>query len=186
MASVGIVMAAMFGAVAQAATVPLSCTPPTHFTDGTAINKPITYSFHWGTSATTLTGSNTPVTTCADNVVVPDPAAGSSQTYYFAARAIVDSVQSALTNVVSRTITIPKPTPNPPTGLRVIDTAAYRLDQGYKDQPRFKLAGSIPLGTPCHDVAQVTDVNGKTLQLSKRTVVTPIGTLPLVVYAKCG
>jgi hypothetical protein len=180
-----LVVLCLIGAAAvDAATLEATCAPPTTNTDSTPITKPITYTFHWGTSAASLTNTVN-ASTCSATITVPDPAAGTSVTYHVGVKAIVDSVPSAMSNVVSVVKSTPKPTPSPPV-LRVVEPTAYRLDQGYKNKPQFKVAGLIPLGTLCHPIAQATDVTGATYQLTERTVVTPIGSLPLVAFAKCG
>jgi hypothetical protein len=118
-----------------------------------------------------------PATTAKVSALVP-------QVYCFRAFARNDYAQeSAASNVATKTIA--PPVPSPPV-LRVVEPTAYRLDQGYKNKPQFKVAGLIPLGTLCHPIAQATDVTGATYQLTERTVVTPIGSLPLVAFAKCG
>lgn len=169
---------------ANAATIQVSCTPPTKNTDGTSITKPITYTFHWGTSASAL--SNTvPSATCSAVITVPDPAPGTSATYHVGAKAIVDSVASATSNVASVVKSTPKPTPNPPTGLVVVDTVAYRLDAGSWNKVAFTKIGTVELGTACQSAYSVT-VNGTTMHMiEKRTLATPVGSLPYQVWAKC-
>jgi hypothetical protein len=100
---------------ANAATAKLTCTPPTKNTDGTNITAALTYKAYWGTSATSLPNTSTMQGPgCAGSVVVPDPAPGTSVTYYFAVTAIADGMESAKSSVAQKTYTTPKPTPQPP------------------------------------------------------------------------
>lgn len=169
---------------AMAAPVPLTCTAPTKYTDGTsiAVGTPITFKFYRGTTAAAAASATTPVataTTCAatDN-------AGPGQ-WFYVATATVGGVESARTSAV--TITVPNPTPEAPTNLQatvqVADTNAYKLRQSV-DGFQLVAFGTVPVGTAC-DVSKV--VNG--YALVPRAAVTPrtrFEPLPLMAFAKCG
>ena len=168
---------------AQAATISVSCTPPTRNTDGSAITGTISYTFHWGTSASALTNTVNG-STCNTTLTVPDPAPGASTTYYVGAKAIVGGISSAMSAVVSAVKSTPAPTPNPPV-LRVIEPIAYRLDAGSWNRVAFTVIGSVPLDTACQSAYSAT-VNGVTMHMiEKRSYATPIGSLPYQVWAKC-
>jgi hypothetical protein len=172
----------VFG-IAQAATINATCTPPTTNTNGSPITGALSYSFHWGTSASSLNSTLTS-STCNVSLTVPDPVPGTSVTYFIGAKAIVGGNESALSNVVSAAISTPVPTPNPPTGLRVIDTVAYRLNAGSHNKVSFAAIGTVPLDTACASTYSAT-VSGVTMHIVNRTAVTPVGSLPYQVWAKC-
>jgi hypothetical protein len=182
-------IAALLGfASAHAATIQVACTPPTQHTDNSPITKPISYSFHWGTSATALTNTVN-ASACAATLTVPDPAPGTSITYHVAARATVDGVQSAQSTVVSVVKSTPKPTPEPPTGLRVIESTVFRLDQNWNNPKVTAVAGiSIPLNTACSVSTKLSRATEpKELYMVDRKAVLPVSaSRPNVVWAKCG
>lgn len=100
---------------ARAATATLTCTAPAQNTNGTAITAPLTYKAYWGTSSTSLTNADAMQGPgCAGTVVVPDPTPGTSATYYFAATATANGIESAKSNLATKAFTTPYPTPNPP------------------------------------------------------------------------
>lgn len=143
----------LLSAYVRAATVTLSCTPPTQNTDGSTITKPITLKAYWGTSAAAMTNT-APMGSCAGSMVtVPDPAPGTSVTYHLAVTATVDAVESVRSNVVTKSFTTPKPTPNPPTSLTAAAGAtAYSIKPDYTTFGPMQVAkavGKVRTPTAC-------------------------------------
>lgn len=96
---------------AQNGTATLTCTPPVTYTNGQPIGTAaITYRFFHGTVAGTYPDTKTS-STCGTTFT--SLAAGQ---HFFAASAIVNGVESTLSNVASATV---NPVPQPPTGLAV-------------------------------------------------------------------
>lgn len=101
-------------ALAQTGTATLVCTPPTTYTNGQPIGTAvISYKFYHGTVAGTYPDTKTS-TTCGTTFT--GLAVGQ---HFFAATAIVNGVESGLSNVASATV---QPVPNAPTGLTVTVT----------------------------------------------------------------
>jgi hypothetical protein len=144
-------------AVANAETVTLTCTAPTKNTDGSAITKPLTYAAYWGTSATTLTNAVALAGPgCKGTVSVPDPPAGSSVTYHFSVTATVDGIESAKSNVATKTVTTPKPTPLPP----VLTTVGGEVFIASPNWSNFSwklgaVAGTVAKGIKCDTTRRI-------------------------------
>lgn len=136
---------------ANAAEVRITCTPPTQNTDGTPITASLSYRAYWGTSATSLTtGMPLAGPGCSGPVVVPDPAAGTSVTYHFAVTATANGMESAKSNIATKVVSTPLPTPKPP----ILVTVGGLVYQASPDWTRFawKLGaqvGTIGAGIQC-------------------------------------
>jgi len=100
-----------FVAFGQTGTATLVCTAPTTYTNGAPIGTAVvSYKFYHGTVAGTYPDTKTS-TTCG--ATFSGLATGQ---HFFAASAIVNGVESVLSNVASASV---NPIPNPPTGLTV-------------------------------------------------------------------
>lgn len=168
---------------AEAATVQLTCTAPTQHTNGTPITAALTYTAYWGTSATSLTNTSALAGPgCKGPVVVPDPAPGTSITYYFAVTAIAGVMESAKSNVAAKTYATPLPTPNPPM-LLTIERIGYQLNLGSNNRIYFSRVGALDLGKEC----QVgMEVMGKSVIKSRDWLALDAGkTRPRQVFALC-
>jgi hypothetical protein len=146
-----LVLVCILAVVAEAGTVQLTCTPPTQNTNGTPITAALTYKAYWGPSATSQPNASALAGPgCAGPVVVPDAAAGTSVTYHFAVTAIANGMESAKSNVATKTFTTPLPTPNPPmlltTGGLVWQASPNWTDFSWKLGAQV---GSIAPGIKC-------------------------------------
>ena len=107
----------MLAATAQAAN--LAWTPPTQYTDNTAIPAAkiptITYTPAYGSSATGPWTDVTSTAAGATSAVVPDPAVGTTR--WYSVKSNLDGQTSAYATAVSKTA--PYLTPKSPTGLSV-------------------------------------------------------------------
>ena len=157
----------------------LSCTGATQNTDGSAVSGPLQYTWHHGTSATSL----------------PDKAAGlqacgytwpnlSAATHYFAATN-TDSLgrESALSAVVSWVGGTGGPVlPNPPTNITVDPTrlTAYGSQQTDEKQTVY------PVGTVAADTTCDGTMSANGLYHVPKSSVTWAGSVrPKVVFAAC-
>lgn len=142
---------------AEAATVQLTCTAPTKNTDGSSITATLTYAAYWGTSASTL-GNRTGLTGpgCAGSVIVPDATAGTSVTYHFAVTATAAGIESAKSNIATKTFSTPLPTPNPPIllteGGLVWQASPNYTNFGWKLGAQV---GSIVAGIKCDSTRRI-------------------------------
>jgi hypothetical protein len=148
-----------WAAFAQAATITVTCTPPTTNTDGSAITATLTYRAYWGTSATTLTNA-VPLSGpgCKGSVVVHDAPAGQSVTYHLAVTAIAVGQESVKSNIATKTFSTPLPTPNPPIlltegGLVWMASPNYTTF-GWK---LGSTAGTIAAGIKCDATRRIGD-----------------------------
>lgn len=124
-------------------------------------------------------------------IVVPAPANTAvvsslvAQTYCFVAKHENTFGEfSGNSNVVSKTITLPNPTPNPPTGLVVSATTAYVIKQT-RDNIAVVAVGSVPADTAC-DSAKGVIAAGATYHVVPRERVTWAGTVQSeIVVARC-
>ncbi len=104
-----------FLAAAQAApTATLSWTPPTTYTDGTAITQAITYNVYQGASALSLTKVASGVTTLTQTITT---GLLDGVTYFWSITAVVGGVESAQAAPVSKTF--PAGTPSTVINLQV-------------------------------------------------------------------
>jgi hypothetical protein len=161
-------------ALAQTGTATLSCTPPTQYTDGSSITGTITYKFYRGTTAGSQTTASPVQSSC--NYVWTGLAAG---THYFSSTATVNGIESARSNVASKTIVF---TPNPPTNLTVAadNLVAYGSQQSDERQTTYPV-GTVAANTPCDGTMSA---NG--LYRVPKTAVTWAGDVrPAVVFAEC-
>jgi hypothetical protein len=169
------------------ASADLSWTPPTQYTDGTAIpagtltQTAILYGICNATNDGLLT-TPAPVT-----IAVPQPANTKTITglgngrWCFAARADTATAQSAFTSYVNKTIIL---TPNPPTGLTVsVQTAfmAVRQNDAYVMLP----VGTIPGGTPCDSNNGVISAGKAYFAVPSKSVSWYGSTRPTVALATC-
>lgn len=165
-------------AFAQTGSAILSCTPPTTNTDGTAIAGTVTYKFYRGTTATSQTTVSTAQTSCSYTWT-----GLSAGTHYFSATATVNGVESARSNVASKTIAF---TPSPPTGLTVLaDTVAYETRSRWGNLFVWRDAGTVLAGTSCDSAVRVGQFYG----VPRESVVyrlRPNRELSAVVVAECG
>lgn len=147
----------IWGVVANAASVNLTCTAPTQNTDGSAISAALVYKAYWGTSATTLTNA-VPLAGpgCKGPVSVPDAPAGQSVTYHFAVTATANGQESAKSNIATKTVSTPFPTPNPPS-LLTADTVAYQVNLGARNKITLSRVASVPQNKPCVASMSLTD-----------------------------
>lgn len=170
----------------HAAEVTLSCTPPTKNEDGTNITGAITYTAHYGVNASTLSETVNLGSTCGGKITIAAPPPGQSITRYFGVRAHVNGVQSELSNVVSKMIATPYPTPNPPTNLTVQEgqQAAYVIKQT-RDNISLVAVGQVPAGTQCNGMKGVI-ADGKSYHVVPREVVSWAGSVQSeIVVAAC-
>jgi len=144
---------------AEAAEVKLTCKPPTQYTNNSPIAAPLTYKAYWGTSATSLTNT-LPLAGpgCAGPVIVPDPAPGASATYHFAVTATAAGVESDKSNIATKTVTTPLPTPSPP----ILLTTGGIVYQASPDWVKFSFklgaqVGSISDGIKCDCSRKIGD-----------------------------
>lgn len=160
---------------AQTGTAELTCTPPTQNTDGTSISGAITYKFYRGTTATSQTTASAVQSSCA--FTFTGLAVG---THFFSAAAVVGGVESARSNVVSKTITAP--VPNPPSGLTVTaNLTAWTIVQS-RDRVALVAVGTVAPGTACDASQPILDK-----WVVARESVTFAGSVrPEVVLATCG
>lgn len=181
-----LVLSLLVTSIASAAEVTLTCTPPTKFTDGSNITGAITYTAHHGASASVLSDTTNLGSTCGGKITVADPPAGQSVTRYYAVRAWVNGEQSELSNVVSKTITTPKPIPNPPTGLAVVEGAqtAYVIKQT-TGNISVVAVGQVHAGTACSTTDAVI-ADGKTYYVIPKESVSWAGSVRSeLVLAQC-
>jgi len=128
----------------------LSCTAPTKNTDGSSITGTISYKFYEGMSAGSFSSSSAPQTACAYTW-----AGLSVGTHFFAVTATVGGVESAVSNVVTKTIAAPKP--NPPTNLTVAaDLTAWVLAPS-TNRVALVAVGKFTAGTTCDPSQPVLD-----------------------------
>lgn len=167
--------------VAFAGTATLTCTPPTTNTDGSTLTNLAGYRFYAGTSPTALVSAAQVANpaNCAITLTSLAPA-----TWYFGVKAYNSAgVESALSNVISKTIDTPAPpAPNPPSGLTVT-VSSLTVYTVIKRVDRFVMlpVGTAPPNTQC-DASQ--QING--YFVVPRAKVTFSGDVqPDVVVAQC-
>lgn len=181
------IASALVATCAHAAELNLACTPPTQYTDGTSIGSaPVTYAAYWGVASTALMNRSVLAGPgCTGKVTVPNPAPGTSTTYYVAVTAIVAGAESAQSNIASKTLATPLPTPKPPAGTKiVVAETAYKLDLGYVNQLKAAVAGVVPLGARCLPY-EAMGLNLVDRQLLRTSAGAPVSPLPKQVLAKC-
>lgn len=162
-------------AFAQTGTAQLSCTAPTTFADGSPISGAITYRFYRGTTAASQTTASPDQSTCAYTFTGLTPG-----TYYFSATAAVGGAESARSNVASKVI--PNPIPSPPTNLAVqaANNTAWTIVQS-RDRVALVAVGTVAPGTACDASQPVLDK-----WVVPRAAVTFVGSVrPEVVVAAC-
>lgn len=179
---------------AQAATVTVNCVAPTQNEDGSALTDIAYFDFYRGTSATSLSFLEARPT-CSQSFTVPDPAAGTSVTYYFAARTVtrpraptnlpIESVSSAVVSKIVRGPALPPSPPKPPV-LSVVEPVAYREDNGSYGKVAHVATGSVLLGSECSPdyVSEVKGVRLNLLKDPKRATIS--GSIPKQIWVKCG
>jgi hypothetical protein len=178
-----LVLVCILAVVAEAGTVQLTCTPPTQNTNNTPITAALTYKAYWGTSATSQPNASALAGPgCAGTVVVPDAAAGSSITYHFAVTAIANGQESAKSNIATKTVTTPNPTPNPPA-LLTAETVAYQINLGSNNKIYFSRIGTIELGRAC--VAGMTAMDKNVLQSRDWVKLDAGKTRPRQLFVRC-
>jgi hypothetical protein len=148
-----------WAAIVQAATITVTCTPPTANVDGTPITAALTYKAYWGTSAVSLPNSSALAGPgCKGSVMVPDAPAGQSVTYHLAVTAIAAGQESVKSNIATKTFSTPLPTPNPPIlltegGLVWMASPNYTTF-GWK---LGSTAGTIAAGIKCDATRRIGD-----------------------------
>lgn len=155
-------------AIAGVTTAALSWTPPTTFSDGSALT-PATdlngYEINFGASANSLPNVRPHSVPTATGVNVTGLTAGS--TYFFCVKAVGKAGTSPCSNAVSRTlaagvpawsasksvtvtITAP-PIPTAPTGLVVTDVTAFQITPNADGTLQAASVDLVPLSTRCID-----------------------------------
>lgn len=177
----------------------LSWNAPTQNTDGSPLTNLSGYKILHGPAATQLT----------QTIAVNDKAATAytvaglpiNQTIYFAMRAVAGTLESDTTGAVSKLI-VPDTSartftktigvvvnagplvPNPPSGLSVTQTVAYRLDvESTANTPRLFVVGTVDIGTNCnkeHRFMTLNRVDNMAVKLN------PGARRPAIAWAKCG
>lgn len=167
---------------AHGATITVTCTAPTAFTDSTPIpaGTVITYKLY-SSPAQNLLDTRT---SCS----FPRTGVGPG-TYAHYVTASIAGVESDPTNIVTDTIGAPPPPkPNAPSGAKstvtVSGPTAYSVIKS--DQTLVLLpVGTVPLGSVC-DTTQGVVRSGNMFNVIDRSLVTYSGTArPLVVLAQC-
>lgn len=174
-------------------TARVGWTPPTQNVDGSAITDLVGFRIKYGTTPSNLFQS----------VLVSDPAASSyaieslaAGTWYFNVVAMnrqnIDSDPSSTGTKtiagtsVTRTASVKLGTkPKPPTGITVVEVAAYDVKFDYR---RFRYVlnrqvGSVPVGTACKKDFQIS---GGYARVERWAVDLTRNTSSLLVVAKCG
>lgn len=143
-----LLLALLLCPTAYAATIPLSWTPPTTATDGSALTGTavltqyrVEYGSCVGTGFGTKAGEFT-VTAPAASATSPNLPAG---TYCFRVYSRNAGGESLVSNVTSPK-TIPVAPPNPPTNLTAADPVAFQYDAATKSMTRV---GFTATGAPC-------------------------------------
>jgi hypothetical protein len=176
---------------AGTATATLSWVQPTLNTDGSTLTNLAGTRIVWGTSASTL-GNQVQIASPGVASYVVDKLPGG--TLYFAVKSYTtDGIESVLSNVVSKTITVADPVttyasvtitvqtqPAPPV-LSTVDTTAYSVNKA-TDALALNAVGTVALGVSCKPEY---DANGLNV-VPRNLVKFKTATKPLVVVAKCG
>ncbi len=139
--------------IASAATVTLTCIPPTQNTDNTPITVPLSYKVYWGVTPTALTDVMVwPGPACVGSVGVRDPAPGISLNYYFAVTAVAAGMESAKSNAVVKVVATPLATPNPPGLVLIVRAGAQVFNTGTFDPKVWAVKPNKLYGTVLADV----------------------------------
>lgn len=154
--ALALVAVSLWGWSVHAATVTLTCTPPTTHTDNSPVVLPLTYKAYWGTSPTTMT-QTAPLAGpgCKGSLSVPDAPAGGTVTYHVAVTATAGAAESAKSNVASKTLSAPPP--NPLMLLTTTDGVGYQINLGTSNKISLSRIASVPAGKPCIASMSVTD-----------------------------
>jgi hypothetical protein len=155
----------------------LTCTAPTKNTDGSSISGAITYKFYEGANVSSFVNSSPPQTSCAYTWANLAPG-----THFFAVTASVGGVESAMSNMPSKVV--PAPTPSPPTNLTVTNPTAYEMRTTNGKLVAYAV-GTTSLGSLCGTEERV--VAGVSYRRVEHAdlVVWP-QKLPLEAWARCG
>lgn len=177
----------------------VSWAAPTVNTDGSAVTNLAGYRVSYGSSASVLSQVVQVANPAATSYVINTLQAG---TYYFAAKAYTTTgVESALSNVVSKTVvavpgasasanaTVAVDTqPKPP--VVTIDTQAYEIRQNSTGAMVAARVGLIPLGTTCSERQQKVGAVTYALIPRERVDMVNFSTSPNKwvpeVWARCG
>jgi hypothetical protein len=172
-------------------SVTLSWQPPTLNSDGSPLTNLAGTRIVWGLTASTL-GNQIQVANPGTTSYVVDKLPGGP--LLFAAKFYTtDGIESVLSNIVSKTITVSDPVttyasvtitvqtqPAPPV-LSTVDTTAYSVNKA-TDALALNAVGTVALGVSCKPEY---DANGLNV-VPRNLVKFKTATKPLVVVAKCG
>lgn len=172
---------AVLEGIAYAGTVTATWVNPTSYVDGTALvaadisRTRVEYGTCSGTAFGTRIGDI--IATGATTSVTATLPAG---TYCFRAFTTAKGVESASSNLITKVV--PQPAPSPPT-LTVIDAVAYSVTTDWPNLAfvKSKAVGTVPLGTVCSDAKTDDGYNMVPTNLVKWT-----GGKSTYVVAKCG
>lgn len=153
----------------------LTWVAPTTNTDGSAIGSPITYRVYRSSGA----GSTSFAVQCQTSQVSASLLAQPVGVQNYRVTATVATIESAPSNVASKTIAAP--TPNPPASLTVQgDTTAWTIVQS-RDRVALVAVGTVAPGAVCDAAQPVLDK-----WVVPRAAVTFAGSVrPEVVLASC-
>ena len=165
-------------------------TPPTANTDGSTLTDLAGFNIYRGTTATTLAR----IKSVGPTVTSLDDTGLTSGTYVYAVTTVnAASMESAKSATASATVSgsstassaaaSVQSIPNPPTGLTVVETVAYKMRQSI-DSFSFVAIGTIPLGTQCNSELSADGMH--VIPRASVKLASKFDTMPLVVYAKCG
>lgn len=179
--ALALVLLGVLEAVAYAGTVTATWVNPTTYVDGSALlpadisRTRLEYGSCSGTAFGTRIGDLI-VTGSATTLTATLPPG----TYCFRAYTTAKGVESAASNLVTKVM--PQPAPSPPT-LTVIDAVAYSVTTDWPNLAfvKSKAVGTVPLGTVCSDARTDDGYN-----MVPTTAVKWYGGKSTYVVAKCG
>lgn len=147
-------------------SVLLTWQPPTTNSDGSQLNDLKSYKAYWGSSSAAVMANSASINDPSLSLYTID-GLPPGVTYFAMTAFNSQGIESKLSNIANKTITVPPPltcsqtihidvvtVPNPPTNLAVSDPQAFEFKKDSSGALVAHLIGRIPVGTVCSERMQ--------------------------------